>query len=64
LIRSTIIAASILVAWVTSDGILAFTDDPARVPAKYRTIATEGTWEELRARTDKRWTVYPRSQKQ
>ena len=53
--RCLALAASIFFAWVTSAGTLAFTDDPARVPSKY--TATETSWEELRARTDKRWTV-------
>ncbi len=57
MIRSSILACSVLLAWVTAEGTLAFTDDPARVPAKYRDAVTERTWEDLRAATDKRWTV-------
>ncbi len=44
-------------AWTTSQGILSFTDDSARIPSKYRAAAIERTWDDLRAATDKRWTV-------
>ena len=44
-------------AWTTDDGVLAYADDPKRVPAKYRDAARERTWEDLRRETDKRWTV-------
>ena len=53
-----VFTASVLVffSWTTVDGVLAF-GDPDRVPAKYKDAAVERTWEDLRASTDKRWTI-------
>ncbi len=53
--RCLALAASVFFAWVTSTGTLAFTDDRQKIPTKYH--AEETSWEELRARTDKHWTV-------
>ena len=43
-------------AWTSIDGVLSFAD-PDRVPAMYKETAVERTWEDLRASTDKRWTI-------
>ena len=45
--------------WTTSYGVRSYTDDPKRIPKKYVESAVEVSWEALRERADKRWTVGP-----
>ncbi len=51
---------SVFFVWTTSYGVLAYTDDPKRIPKKYAESAVEVSWGALRERADKRWTVGPK----
>lgn len=44
------LATLCFVTWTTTSGVLSFTDNPNRVPAKYRPVATEREWSDVRAR--------------
>ncbi len=56
LLRAVLAVSAVFFSWTNSDGVLNFAD-PDRVPAAYEDIAVERTWVDLRASTDKQWTV-------